>query len=75
MIVYITTQLGRRAIAESFPHLPDDLRQRVKLTNYHTLQRQSSLPVATYIFADIERLRTGAAGRPVTRYPDAVTHL
>lgn len=63
MIVYITTRYGRRAIAESLPHLPDDLRRRFRLTTYGGLLERTWLPLATYIFADIERLTPDAARR------------
>ncbi|MDZ4736322.1 MAG: hypothetical protein SGJ07_08220 [Rhodospirillaceae bacterium] len=63
MIVYITTRYGRRAIAESLPHLPDALCRRFRLTTYGELQRRTWLPLATYIFADIDRMTPSAAER------------
>ncbi|MEX0808793.1 MAG: hypothetical protein WD044_08690 [Dongiaceae bacterium] len=78
MIVYVTTRMGRRAITESYPLLPRDLRDRIRYVTYVELERQHSLPLATYIFADIERLlpptteraaaiweRLAASGEPV----------
>ncbi|MEX0808794.1 MAG: hypothetical protein WD044_08695 [Dongiaceae bacterium] len=63
MIVYVTTRLGWRAIAESLPHLPRDLRRSFRLTTYGDLQKRIWLPLATYIFADIERLAPKTAER------------
>ncbi|MDZ4736323.1 MAG: hypothetical protein SGJ07_08225 [Rhodospirillaceae bacterium] len=63
MIVYVTTRWGRRSLVYSLPLMPPDLRRRFRHATYEGLWRRRSLPVASYIFADIERLAPPAVAR------------
>lgn len=56
MIVYVATSGNLYTLHEFIEDNPERLRGRIKLVTYKKLFDQPSLPKATYIFSDLERL-------------------
>jgi hypothetical protein len=56
MIVYVATSGNLYTLLEFIEDNPERLRRRIKLVPYKKLFDQPSLPKATYIFSDLERL-------------------
>ena len=56
MIVYVATPRNLFTLREFIEDNPDRLASRIRLVGYNKLFRQTSLPKATYIFSDLERL-------------------
>ena len=50
------TRLARQTVGPSLPYFPDDLRHNIRLWSYGSVLKMRELPVATYIFADVERM-------------------
>jgi hypothetical protein len=71
MIVYLVTRAAIYTMSESLPRFPEDLRGRIRVLSYGDLLKARELPVATYIFSDIERLTPDALSM-VARVWDAL---
>jgi hypothetical protein len=56
VIVYLMTRLARHTVGPSLPYFPDDLRRSIRLWSYGSVLKARELPVATYIFSDVERM-------------------
>jgi hypothetical protein len=56
LIVYLMTRLARQTVGPSLPYFPDDLRHSIRLWSYGSVLKMRELPVATYIFSDVERM-------------------
>ena len=56
LIVYLMTRLARHTVRPSLPYFPDDLRRSIRVLTYGAALKMRALPVATYIFSDVERL-------------------
>ena len=56
MIVYVATPRNLFTLREFIEDNPEQLVNRVRLVGYNKLFKQTSLPKATYIFTDLERL-------------------
>lgn len=50
------TRLARHTVGPSLPYFPDDLRRSIRLWSYGSVLKARELPVATYIFSDVERM-------------------
>lgn len=50
------TRLARQTVGPSLPYFPDDLRHNIRLWSYGSVLKMRELPVATYIFSDVERM-------------------
>ena len=50
------TRLARHTVGPSLPFFPDDLRRSIRLWSYGSVLKARELPVATYIFSDVERM-------------------
>lgn len=50
------TRLARQTVGPSLPYFPDDLRHGIRLWSYGSVLKMRELPVATYIFSDVERM-------------------
>jgi len=71
MIVYLATKQAMYTISESLPLFPADLRGRIRVLSYGDFLRARELPVAAYVFSDIERLTPDALSM-VARVRDAL---
>jgi hypothetical protein len=60
LIVYLLTRLARHTLGRSLQYFPDELRQRIRIRSYGSILAARELPVATYIFSDVERMRPEA---------------
>jgi hypothetical protein len=60
VIVYLLTRLARQTVGPSLQYFPDDLRHQIRFWTYGAVLNMRELPVATYIFSDVERMAPSA---------------
>lgn len=63
MIVYLVTEAGDHTFSRDLPRCLPGFRRAFRVLTYERLARRRSLPAATYIFADIDRLPPPLAER------------